>query len=388
MIEPLDLTPPTPIPDLEPVQNSRINRVSGLAISAAAGYALHTVFHSGTFELAHDSIGSPLAEVAEIAVISSALAFSGLREYVVGGRRRHTNNKFERALGKTTKDGHEVQFVKDSYGRIIEGKTELATDPDKLATDPDKLFVDSPDHRIIPAKEDKVRKRIGKGQVDERYVAPDVRFPRRHRKHLIALDKARDKIRELELARSIKAQLYGETTWVMDEELKKPRQVNDFGTPKHLERISNKPTRRKTQIEGEVEAINTYSQMGHKIQHLTKQAEHQTVGKEVERYYKHGRRRNKLSDKLAKQTTKQNKIRNREDLPSRVFDTTVRKTKSGARKITSSGQNWIGGIASAPRVYREAKDGRTGNGGRVQKRIDNVARKLGSRRSRRKASSS
>jgi hypothetical protein len=100
VLDPTLSMPSMPL-EAEPVQpRTLFQRLGGLAMTAAAGIAMHKGLHSEVLGAPVEHLQSPVSEVAEIAVIGSVLAVTGLGEAVTNARIGIAHHRLEQAKAK------------------------------------------------------------------------------------------------------------------------------------------------------------------------------------------------------------------------------------------------------------------------------------------------
>ena len=164
-------------------------------------------------------------------------------------------------------------------------------------------------------------------------------------------------------------------------------ETSDLGSDLGWARYLQEP-RTGLEVRGYRNAVDHAEHAHHKAHTITESVHEKTVGRDQAKAANYKLRKQRLLKKEERLQERKTRIATRQDVPSKIYDTAKSKAKSGAKKTARAGKKWVGGITSAPRVYREARDGGAGNAGRVQERINSAARNLGVHRGRRKATAS
>lgn len=305
-------------------------------------------------------------EVAPLQVESRALSINGLRRSIADRRANRAEAKVGPASRKAT-------FRRNMYERIIEGRV-IPFDEridDRLPQTPlDKL------DRVAR----KIRHPDREPQPWDNYGASSSWWDsRRERKLLDRRGRRRMHEMEAEIRYKRQAKPVDSRENNRDFSVVPDAETSDLGTDLGWKRFYTVP-RTGLDRRGQVRAIESVHHAAHKAHSMNERAE-RPVKKAEKKAGNH-------QDKADRLREHKKRIAARQDVVSRVYDSTKRKAKSGAIKTAKTGKKYVGGIASAPRQYREARDGGADNNGRVQERINRVARSLGQRRGRRKASAS
>ncbi len=443
MSRPGQPTPNTaPNPTTTP-EHPVLSRVGGLALTAVGGYAMHKGLHAEALGNPAEHMGTPAGEVLEASVIGSTLALTGLRTYVTDARlgiARHRATKAEIAEQKAERN---AKLIKDSHARIMEGKSipyDNSGNNEKIDEEDWSTLSLSEVGRLVEQRaednmEDFERIRDGKpielktndkiGNITQQDVKstrrsilhpfrkPEITPSRswRHGRAVRKMVKSRNK------RNKIQNEEYSTQRWMgngahFETDYRNPKPLSDtddLGTVIGWKRFMQTP-RTRLEISGYRRASKSASHEHHKAHEINENMRKRYVEGSDLNVSAKAAKKARFIRKAEKLEDKKSRIENRQDLVSRAYDTTKSKTKSGAKRVAKvSGKvakasnrglrtggravkrhvdKQVDAIKSAPDAYREARDGRAGNSGPVQERVNRVARNLGARRGRSKAPAS
>ncbi len=408
--QPTPNTAPNPTTPEHPV----LSRVGGLALTALGGYALHKGFHAEVFGNPAEAMGTPAGEVIEATVIASTIAITGLRTCVTDARLGIASHRAKKAEEAEEKAEQAAKLIKNSNTRIMQGRykedrriKEVSIDlslpavkkrAEKRAKDNMKNFKRIRDGKpVISETNDKDGDRTPQDIKSTRrsilhpFREPGI-TPSRSWRHNRAVNKM---VRQRNKRNKIENEEYSTRRWMgngthFETDYRNPEPLSatdDLGTVIGWKRFMQTP-RTRLEVRGYRRAVKTATHEHHHADKITETTHEKTVGRAEAKVERIKERKVKQQRKIEKLQDKKERIAAREDIPSRIYDKTKSKAKSGAIKTGRAGRKWARGISKAPDTFRDAQNGRVGNSGRLQNRMNRLARNLGQRRARSSASTS
>lgn len=338
-----------------PPQNPNVHdpslaeRAGVVALTALAGYGIHKGIQTAPV---HETVGSPLTEVAEVAFMGGALAVTGLREVVMNGRIGLTEARSRYAHKQYKKVDRLARNAENDFRWIMQNDQRERYTSGGYIT------------RIEPTLGDKIgrvarqiRHPFKKAEIDPH--RPTVSG--RQQRQWLKMNVKRDKRKPHDIEAEWMDERFARTSIDYGNRPDSQRpgyRTSDLGTEAGWRWFYQRP-RTRAEVKGYKSAIKTKhhaDHVAHKITHKTKETT-ATRQRRMADAYEAAKKRH--DEKAAELKAKRERIRNREDRVSKIYDA----TKAYPGKVAES--------------FREGRDGTTTNDGRIQARINAAARKLG-----------
>lgn len=372
--QPTPNTAPNPTTPEHPV----LSRIGGLALTALGGYALHKGFHADFLGNPAESMGTPTGEIIETTVIASTVALTGLRSQITDIRLGRTWGKYGEAVGQEHTAERSAKLTQDSYTRIMDG-TPVAYDTDPLSD----TIQNNPVDRLVAAHRKIRHPQRQSKPTDSQRATSSMWHDRRVRKMVRQRNSRRHHEYEEETAHRWFAR---DSNYDPANKKQPTTQTGDLGSELGWKRYFQTP-KSGLEVRGYRNAVERAEHAKHKSHAITESVRNATVVKAENKIKMYKDRKDRLRKKADDLQTKKIRIATRQDAPSKIYDTAKSKANSGARKTALAGGKWAKGIATAPRVYREARDEGAGNSGRVQNQINRLAYNIGERRGQSRSNS-
>lgn len=316
--------PPTPntAPNPTAPEHPWLHKLGGLATAVATGWAIHRGFHSDALGNPGEHLGTPLGEVAELAIIPATLAITGLRSQVTDMRLGRAEHRYAREDKQEKQALRRARENEDSYKRVMDGT-------------PVRYDVDVARDAVEPDLGDKVRLAVLRKLKPSRaahsgHPATSTKAHERDVKRMVnARNKRNAHIREAETQQKWfgRPQEYDHA-----QKVRPSHETTDLGTSVGWRRFYQSP-RSKLEVRGYEHAVELHEHALHTAHSIDHKTEDAVVAKPLKQAEKHAERKAAVAEKIEKLQRRKTTIRERKDWQGKTADTVLRPVRAGARRI-------------------------------------------------------